>query len=161
MSSTGDVAVQSWARSRASFPPNFRPEPWEVEFVMLLGAVMSHLALSERYFRSSSVKYARDQAASLGSCKLPPLAKCLQCPKKRRYFHFPCASCIHYEVGSSVVFNVAPIELIMLPDNRNEIQTTVLCFLVVRVCLALTFVTASKGTLTLRDFTNFVEPQCS
>lgn len=39
---------------------SFRPEPWEVEFVMLLGAVMSHLPLSERYFRSSSVKYARD-----------------------------------------------------------------------------------------------------
>lgn len=34
MSSTGDVAVQSWARSRASFPPNFRPEPWKVEFVI-------------------------------------------------------------------------------------------------------------------------------
>lgn len=55
---------------RASFPPNFRPEPWEVEFVMLLGAVMSHLPLSERYFKSSGVKYARDQAASLDSCKL-------------------------------------------------------------------------------------------
>lgn len=63
--------------------------------------------------------------------------------------------------GEFCSFNVAPIELIMLPDNRNETQTTVLCFLVVRVCLAITFVTASKGTLTLRDFTNFIEPQCS
>lgn len=127
---------------------------------MLLGAAMRHLPLSERHFRTSSVKYVTN-AASLGSRKLPSLAKCLQCPKKRRYVHFSCASCIYYEVGSSVVFNVAPIELIMLPDNRNETQTTVLCFLVVRVCLYLTFVTASKATLTLRDFTNFVEPQYS